>query len=326
MEICFGFGQEISQPNIRNKGKSIVSFPDRYVVVDIETTGLSTQFDSIIEIGAIKVCNSQVVDRFQTFVKYDDELPLFIVSLTGITDEMLSCAPPACDAIKKFYDFVGDDIVVGYNVNFDINFLYDCMKNHLNVDFNNDYIDCIRISRKLFPEEEHHRLKDMVKILKIQYDQSHRALADCEATMEIFEKLHKIASERSIDINALFKKKYKSRNCKKLNAGDIKTTNTEFDEDHPLYGKLCVFTGTLSQMQRREAMQHVVDLGGEVGNNVTSKTNFLILGTNDYTAKDKSGKHLKAEELILKGKDLLIISEDVFYEMLAEQPAENSEE
>lgn len=74
-------------------------------------------------------------------------------------------------------------------------------------------------------------------------------------------------------------------------------------------------------MQRKDAMQLVLDLGGEVGNSVTAKTNYLILGNNDYCSsiKDgKSNKHKKAEELKLKGKDIEIITENIFYEMLEE--------
>ena len=99
-------------------------------------------------------------------------------------------------------------------------------------------------------------------------------------------------------------------------------TRTEFDETHPLYGKLCVFTGTLEKMQRKDAMQIVVDLGGQVGNSVTKKTNFLILGNNDYCPliKDgKSSKQKKAETLKLAGNDIEIISEDVFYDMISEE-------
>ncbi|NLO49067.1 MAG: exonuclease, partial [Clostridiales bacterium] len=84
-------------------------------------------------------------------------------------------------------------------------------------------------------------------------------------------------------------------------------------------GKICVFTGTLEKMVRKEAMQAVVDFGGTCGDNVTSKTNYLILGNFDYckSIKDgKSRKHKKAEKLILQGQDISIISENVFYDLL----------
>ena len=83
--------------------------------------------------------------------------------------------------------------------------------------------------------------------------------------------------------------------------------------------KLCVFTGTLERMLRKDAMQAVVDLGGQVGNSVTKKTNYLILGNNDYCpliTEGKSSKQKKAESLKLAGNDIEIISEDVFYDMI----------
>ena len=89
----------------------------------------------------------------------------------------------------------------------------------------------------------------------------------------------------------------------------------------PIDGKVCVFTGALEKMLRKDAMQLIANLGGINGDSVTSKTNFLILGNNDYCAsiKDgKSSKHKKAEQLILKGQDIQIIPETVFYDMVNE--------
>ena len=114
-----------------------------------------------------------------------------------------------------------------------------------------------------------------------------------------------------------FQKHYKNQD--KLKAKDIIADVNEFDVDNLLYQKVCVFTGELERMPRKEAMQIVVNLGGICGDGVTSKTNYLILGNNDYckTIKDgRSSKQKKAEELKLKGQDIEIISEDVFYDMI----------
>lgn len=100
---------------------------------------------------------------------------------------------------------------------------------------------------------------------------------------------------------------------------EMHTDVEEFDKSHPLYGKTCVFTGTLDKMDRKEAMQHVLDLGGNVGNSITKKTDFLILGCNDFCLSIKNGKsskQKKAEEYILKGFDIKIIDEQLFYSML----------
>lgn len=112
-----------------------------------------------------------------------------------------------------------------------------------------------------------------------------------------------------------------SKTHSKLDARTLSAQTDDFDISHPLYGKVCVFTGTLDKMQRKDAMQAVLNCGGEVGNGVTKKTNYLILGCNDYckSIKDgKSSKQKKAEEYKLNGYDIEIIDEDVFYSMLEE--------
>lgn len=294
---------------------SIIDFPSEYVMIDTETTGFSVDWDSMIEIGALKVRNDEVVDTFESFIKFDGMLPEFITELTGITDDMLENAPNPQETVKAFLDFLGDDMIVGYNVKFDIDFIREDLKRYFGQEMNNDYIDCMRIARKLFPEEKHHRLKDMRKLFGISVDKEHRASHDCIATKAVFEKLREIAFKKFGSIDA-FKKSFAHKGLK---AEDISSQTTAFDVTHPLFGMTCVFTGTLEKMTRREAMQAVVDVGGSVGDNVTKDTNFLILGNNDYckTIKDgKSTKQKKAEALMLKGNDIAIIPENVFYEML----------
>lgn len=114
-------GEKINFSHDRHyKGKSIVSFPDDYCVIDIETTGLSPDWDSIIEIAAEKFHKGNLVDTFSSFVKPDDFedaepfLDDFIVDLTGITDEMLSTADSTASVLSRFYSFIGDSILIGH--------------------------------------------------------------------------------------------------------------------------------------------------------------------------------------------------------------------
>ena len=108
-----------------NKGQSLIAFIDDYVAVDLETTGLDPRFDAIIEIAAVKVAGGKPVDSFATLVKPPFEVDEFITELTGITNDMLAHAPAIEAVLPSFLEFVGDGVVVGHNVNFDINFLYD---------------------------------------------------------------------------------------------------------------------------------------------------------------------------------------------------------
>lgn len=307
---------------VRQKGKSIISFPDNYCLIDIETTGLSPDYDSIIEVSAVKYENGNEKAHYTSLVqpdsKYDDGtfIDVFIEELTGITNEMLSSAPDAHTVLAEFKNFIGADIIVGHNVNFDINFLYDNFEKYLSDQLKNNYIDTMRISRLLHPEVKHHRLKDLAAKFKIDYSAAHRSLTDCSITQECYTHLKEEIITTYGDLNTFIEICRKQSQTK---AADITSEKTEFDISHPLYGKVCVFTGTLEKMTRKEAMQIVADFGGINGDSITKKTNYLILGNNDYCPLIKGGKsnkQKKAEKLKLEGHDIETIPENVFYDML----------
>ena len=203
--------------------------------------------------------------------------------------------------------------MVGYNVNFDINFLYDNLL-PLGVTLSNSFVDVLRIARRVLPDLPNHKLITVADFFGISPDISHRALADCETCNNCYSKLLAVIIEKYGSLDA-FAVKPKHN----LKASDITANTSHFDTSHPLYNKVCVFTGTLERMTRKEAMQIVADLGGICGNSVTKKTNYLILGNNDFCSsiKDgKSSKQKKAEALALDGLDIQIISENVFYELI----------
>lgn len=303
------------RPERKNKGKSRIAFPDDFTVIDLETTGFDPSFDNIIEVAALRVRGGEIVDSFSTLVKPYDEIDEFITELTGITNDMLSTAPAPEEIFPSVREFIGEDIIVGHNVNFDINFLYDWFEIILNKSFNNDFIDTMRIARKALPELPHHRLKDVSDAVGVVPGGAHRAAADCQTTFECFRALRdRVCASGSVEEFVNSFKHY----SKKLDLHDITSENTTFDETHPLFGKRCVFTGTLEKMSRAEAAQAVVDIGGICDNGITKKTNFLILGNTDYqkTGGGKSSKHKKAEEYKLNGIDIEIIPENVFYDML----------
>ncbi len=313
----FAFGPEgftYDKPNRQFKGKNIIAFPNEYVVIDLETTGLSSYWDFVIEIGALKIKNGEITDQFQQLIYPGMEIDEFIEQFTGITNEMLIGQPYLDDILPKLDDFIGENIILGHNTNFDINFLYDNYIRCLGKPFSNNFIDNMRLSRKLYPELPHHRLIDIIEKLNIEASTFHRALIDCNYTYKCFELMKDEISARygSLEaFQALFKYQY-------VDLTKLKAENKDFDETHPLYNKVCVFTGKLEKYTREQAAQMVVNLGGLCENNVTKKTNFLILGNNDYCSaiKDgKSNKQKKAEAYKLKGQDIEIIPESVFYDM-----------
>jgi len=172
-------------PKVRLKGKIINGFPSDYTVVDIETTGLSPDRCEIIEISALKVRNNKIVSQFSSLVKPTVNIPPFISRLTGITDEMVFSAPQICDVLPEFMNFVENDLILGHNVNFDINFLYDNWKKHFKKDFTNDFVDTMRLSRA-YCKLSSHRLKYLAKHYNISTKGHHRALVDCEITYKIY--------------------------------------------------------------------------------------------------------------------------------------------
>lgn len=302
------------------KGSSIIDFPDKYIVLDLETTGLSPEYDSIIEIGALKVQNSEITETYQQLINPGFAISEFIQNLTGITNEMLVSQPSISEVLPDVEGFVENNIIVGHNVNFDINFLYDNFEYCLDKPFANGFIDTMRMSRKVLPDLHHHRLIDIVQELGIEGSQFHRALSDCDYTYKCFETM-KALIEVDFGGQDQFKKQFRNNHYEKLNLKVLKPSTEKIDKTNPLYNKVCAFTGTLEKYSRQQAAQIVVNLGGQCENTVTKKTNFLILGNNDYCSMIKNGKSTKqkkAEDYKLKGQDIEIIPESVFYDMIEE--------
>ena len=144
------------------KGKSLIEKVSDYTVVDIETTSLDSYYGKILEISAIKVRNNNVVDTFSEIINVDEEIGYFTTKLTGITTEMvLKEGKDLIEVLKSFLEFLENDIIIGHNVNFDINFLYDNIEDNLGIHLSNDYIDTLRLSRKYLKELKHHKLDDL---------------------------------------------------------------------------------------------------------------------------------------------------------------------
>lgn len=307
------------KPRRANKGKSLLVFPSDYVVIDIETTGLSPEYDSIIELCAQKYVNRQLDCVYSTLINPGFPIDDFITSLTGITNEMLSTAPKIESVISDYADFIGDNILVGHNVNFDINFLYDVFEKYLSKPLKNDFIDTLRLVRRLHKDWKQNSLQNISERYNLNYNHGHRANFDCELTNSILEKFRKEFIEQygsNADPATIFAPRSYNHN---LRASEIIASNTNFDIDNPLYEKCVVITGSLDKMTRREAMQLIADSGGINGDSVTKKTDYLILGNNDYCKSIKTGKstkHKKAEQLKLDGQSIEIIPENVFYDML----------
>ncbi len=295
----------------REKGKLIREWIDSYVVIDIETTGLTPLYDEIIEFAAIKIKNNSIIDSYSTLVKPSQPISSFITSLTGITNEMLENAPKLENIMNNIISFIADSTIIGHNVSFDINFLYDNLFELSAKKLTNNYMDTLYLARKIIPNMDNHRLSTLKEYFNISTENSHRAYDDAYACYITYESLRKLAKENNISIS---KSNY---NSKKLSSKDIVPSIDNYDENNIFFGKNICFTGTL-KITRKEAMQIIANLGGIPVDGVNKKTDFLVVGLQDYAkVRDgKSNKQLKAEELILKGHNIQILSENVFYDMV----------
>ena len=170
---------------------------DDYVVFDIETTGLSAEKNNIIEIGAVKVSNGKIVDRFSEFVNPKEPIPFRITQLTSITDEMVVDAPFISEILPKFLEFSKGCIFVAHNAQFDIGFIkHNCEKLHIEHDFS--YVDTVGMGRALLPKLARYTLDNICKELKISLEHHHRAVDDAEATAEIFVRFIEMFNEKGI--------------------------------------------------------------------------------------------------------------------------------
>lgn len=296
--------------------ESIIALPNDYVVIDLETTGFDYNWDDIIEMAAIRYRNGVEVERYAQLIAVDYSLPSFITDLTGISNEMLSGCPHIEEAIQDFSQFIGDDILIGHNVSFDMRFLNNAYHNYMNKPLDNAYIDTMRISRKLFPNWDHHRLCDLAEYYGLSHDHAHRSVVDCDVTNRCYRKMRESILIQDTEENFIKRATYHSHRIK---ASDIKANTDEFNPDHPLYHKNVVLTGALSQMTRAEAMQLVANCGGICGNGVTKDTNYLVVGTSDFisaTEGKKTAKILKAEKMMAQGYDIALISEATFFDYI----------
>jgi len=303
---------------VRYKGNSLLEFVEDYCIIDIETTGYIPYLDEIIELGAIRVREGAITDTFATLIHTDKILDEYIIELTGITNEMVAEAPYTNNILPEFIDFISDDIILAHNANFDINFIYDVSLKILEKQFDNNFIDTLRLSRRILTEHNTHRLEYLKTIYKLNDKRSHRAEDDCVSAYNLYNLLKCECENRQIDLNACsknFKKYYP-----KISAKDIVVNDgVLIDEEHIFFDKVCVFTGTLEKMPRKEAMQSVVNLGGKCGDRITRETDYLIMGKQDYSKfanGNKSSKTIKAKKLIEDGQPIQIISEFEFYQYI----------
>lgn len=193
------------EANLVNDGVPIAYNPqdrslldDTYVVFDVETTGLSAVYNTIIELAAVKVKDGEIIDRFESFANPHEKLSPLIIDLTGITDDMVENAPEIDDVIKDFHTWMGDSILVAHNASFDMGFINAALKKVGYEQAANPVIDTLELGRLLYPSFKNYRLNTLCKKFNIELVSHHRAIYDAEATGHLLWKMVKDATEFGI--------------------------------------------------------------------------------------------------------------------------------
>lgn len=188
-----------------------ISLDGDYVVFDLETVGFSHVNDRIIEIGAVRVVNGTITDRYSTFVDPKMKLPAKIVELTKIKDEMVEGQRTIDEVLPEFLEFAKDSVLVAHNANFDMGFVRTNAKN-LGLPFENAQLDTVSMARYLLPELKRHKLDTIAKHLNIFMGSHHRAVDDAETTAQILLKFFESLKAKGItnigELNEAYRKDF----------------------------------------------------------------------------------------------------------------------
>jgi len=169
-----------------------------YVVLDIETTGLSKHHHNITEIAAVKYSSGKKVGEFQTLINPKEHIPSFITRLTGITDEMVKGAPTIEQALPDFLNFLGNHVIVAHNATFDYGFIDANASRHLNVGLENGKVCTRKLASRLLPDLPSKRLGSICEHLQINNEQAHRAMGDVKATSQVFSHFLSLLDSKGI--------------------------------------------------------------------------------------------------------------------------------
>lgn len=165
-----------------------LQLPQEYIALDIETTGLSPAYASITEVGAVRIQDGKITDRYSQLIDPQRHIPSRITQLTGISDDMVGGQPVIDEVLPEFVDWIGEYPLIGHNVRFDLSFLREASQRILGHarHFEQRPVDTMVIDKQLFPTERH-RLVDLIQRYGIADSEEHRALSDATQTYQCLE-------------------------------------------------------------------------------------------------------------------------------------------
>lgn len=192
MDLKPGFSKAAKYQMAQKMAQRTARKPEKndYTVIDLETTGLHAATDSIVEYGAVRVRDGQPTEEFSTLVHLQTPLPAEITQLTGITQSELEGGMDAAAALETFLEFVGKDALVGYNLQFDLEFLRAaCTRNQKPI-LTNRKIDLLPLARRKVIGVANFKLLTLVRHFGLADRVEHRALPDCRLTQRLYAKLN----------------------------------------------------------------------------------------------------------------------------------------
>jgi len=171
---------------------------NEYIVLDLETTGLSKYKHKITEIAAIKFKNNEIIEKFHSLVNPETEIPNFITKLTGINSDMVKNAPTINEIIPNLKDFLSNHTIIAHNSTFDYGFLNQNHLNKYNKPLSNQHLCTRKLAHRLLPELYSKKLSVICDHFEITNKQAHRAMTDVEVTAEIFSKFLTLMKNKDI--------------------------------------------------------------------------------------------------------------------------------
>lgn len=304
-----------------------------YFVIDFETANSSRA--SACALGIIEVDNGNIINTWDFLINPEEYFDVFNISIHGISPDMVEDKPTFPEVWNEIKQLLNEQIIIAHNASFDMSVLRHVLDKY-NIEYPTFRYSCTRIlSKKTWTNLVNYKLDTIAKMLDINFIH-HNACEDALATAKIFEEILKINSINDFEdlhnnvkvrSGSIFPNSYKPCEVKGssysikeyIKPKDIIPELNDFDINHVLYNKGVAFTGTLTSMPRKEAAQYAVNKGAFYCDKVNKKTNYLVIGVQDYSKFAdglKSSKLKKAEELISKGQYLEIIDENEFLNLI----------
>lgn len=300
------YRSNINLRKIDPRSDSTISRLKNYIVLDLETTGLSKQDDRIVEIGLIEISGDQIVNEFHTLVNPEKHISDGASAVNGIYDSDVEGAPTYCEIFSELEGFIVGKTVLGYNVNFDLSFIQRLF-DEFGVSGEIVYFDVLSYARRMIKGLPNYKLSTVAEYISVPVMPEHRAIEDAKATYYIFK--HCLAEFKRQEKEAADARR-EERERKKLERKAIYGKS-------PLFDVSFVFTGEFA-LSRSDMERTAESAGGLVRTKVTSNTDYLVVGDisklPDWAIERKFGK---AEELRSAGKKVKNISESEFLEMIS---------